>query len=201
MRRRRLNFLLLIYCPHIYGKGILAIKKVSYQVALGGIIAALCVVLMFLTGVFPFATYALPALAGMLLILPVIELGAKWAWLTYAAVALLSLLITPDREAALFFILFFGYYPIIKAKLETIKLRLLEWVVKLIIYNVGVVGAFLLAINIFGMNQVMDELGKYGIPLFMVVANITFVVYDIALTRLISQYLAQIRPRLFKRMK
>ena len=41
--------------------------KKSTQVALGGLAAALCTLLMFLTGMIPFATYALPAAAGIVL--------------------------------------------------------------------------------------------------------------------------------------
>ena len=39
----------------------------SKQIAAGGIASSLCLLLMFLTGVFPFATSALPAMAGTLL--------------------------------------------------------------------------------------------------------------------------------------
>ena len=49
----------------------------SGKVALGGMVTALCVVLMFLTGVIPIATYALPAVSGVLLVVIVIEMGAK----------------------------------------------------------------------------------------------------------------------------
>ena len=79
----------------------------SGKIALGGLLTALGVVLMFLTGLIPIGTYALPAIAGVLLIVAVIEIGAKWAWMIYAAVAVLSLLFAADKEAALLFVLFF----------------------------------------------------------------------------------------------
>lgn len=74
---------------------------------------------MFLTGLIPIGTYALPAIAGVLLIVAVIEIGAKWAWMIYAAVAVLSLLFAADKEAALLFVLFFGYYPVLKSFFRT----------------------------------------------------------------------------------
>ena len=77
----------------------------SGKIALGGLLTALGVVLMFLTGLIPIGTYALPAIAGVLLIVAVIEIGAKWAWMIYAAVAVLSLLFAADKEAALLFVL------------------------------------------------------------------------------------------------
>ena len=56
-------------------------------------------------GLFPTMTYALPAISGVLLIAAVIELGKRWAFFCYAAVALLSLLLGTDKEAALLFLL------------------------------------------------------------------------------------------------
>ena len=43
----------------------------SGKIALGGLLTALGVVLMFLTGLIPIGTYALPAIAGVLLIVAV----------------------------------------------------------------------------------------------------------------------------------
>ena len=108
----------------------------SGKIALGGLLTALGVVLMFLTGLIPIGTYALPAIAGVLLIVAVIEIGAKWAWMIYAAVAVLSLLFAADKEAALLFVLFFGYYPVLKSFLERISNKVLSWISKFAVFNV-----------------------------------------------------------------
>lgn len=73
----------------------------SKQIAAGGIASSLCLLTMFLTGVFPFATYALPAIAGTLLVVVVLELNRATAVMVYVSVSLLSLFIAPDKEAAL----------------------------------------------------------------------------------------------------
>ncbi len=86
-------------------------QRISYRVALGGIITALCLLLMFLTGVMPLLYLALPMVAGALLLIIVSEIGTGWAVLTYAAVSLLSIFVTFDKEAALIFILFFWTLP------------------------------------------------------------------------------------------
>ncbi|MFQ9846006.1 MAG: hypothetical protein ACLRXC_03500 [[Clostridium] leptum] len=119
----------------------------SGKIALGGLLTALGVVLMFLTGLIPIGTYALPAIAGVLLIVAVIEIGAKWAWMIYAAVAVLSLLFAADKEAALLFVLFFGYYPVLKSFLERISNKVLSWISKFAVFNVAVVACFFLAVN------------------------------------------------------
>lgn len=51
----------------------------SSKTALGGIVAALSVTMMFLTAVIPTLTYALPAAAGILLMIVVIEIDKRWA--------------------------------------------------------------------------------------------------------------------------
>ena len=119
-------------------------NKSASSVAFGGIISALAVLMMFFTGIFPFATYALPALSGLLLVVIVIDHGMKWAWCVYVAISALVVLITPDREAAAMFVLFFGYYPILKSVLERIKLRVTEYIIKIVIFNVAMVVAYLL---------------------------------------------------------
>lgn len=177
--------------------------KSSFRIAYGGIVVGLSLVCMFFTGIFPFAEYALPALAGILLTVLVIEFGMKTALVAYLAVSLLSLVVTPNKEAALLFIFFLGYYPIIKAKLEKIKPFLIEWLVKLVTFNIAVTIAYFLIINVFGMSQVMEdfEFMKMGIWVLLGAGNIVFVVYDIAITNLIDMYNTHIKPKYLNKIK
>lgn len=62
----------------------------------------------------------MPCPCRILLIAVVIELGAKWAWAVFAAISILSLFFAGDKEAALYFVMFFGFYPILKARIETL---------------------------------------------------------------------------------
>ncbi len=173
----------------------------SGKIALGGLISALCLVCMFLTGLIPFATIALPAIAGVLLIVVVIELGKRWALLVYAAVSLLSILLTADMEAKLLFILFFGYYPILKAVVEKMSNRLLQWTCKLAVFNAAAIGAYLLAVFVFSL-PVQLELFGVSIPLVLLLAgNVVFVIYDYAVTALTSVYVLQFQSKIHKRLK
>ena len=69
------------------------------KLAFCGVMAALSTVLLFLTGVAPVATLALPAIAGCLLIPVVVEAGLPWAFGVYGVCSVLSFLLAPDREA------------------------------------------------------------------------------------------------------
>lgn len=174
----------------------------SGKIALGGLLTALGVVLMFLTGLIPIGTYALPAIAGVLLIVAVIEIGAKWAWMIYAAVAVLSLLFAADKEAALLFVLFFGYYPVLKSFLERISNKVLSWISKFAVFNVAVVACFFLAVNFLQLPE--DSFTVFGIYLpwvFLILGNVVFLIYDIALSGLVATYVEKLHHRVTKTLK
>lgn len=173
--------------------------KQSSKIALGGIIAALSVVLMFLTGLIPFLTYALPAVAGVLLTLTVIEINKKWSFFIFAAISILSLLVVPDKEAAMMYVGFFGYYPIIKSVLECKLPKALEWVLKLVIFNAAVILSYCIIIYVFGIPlDELQEYGKYSLLILLGGANIVFLLYDYCLTKMIDLYLSKWQSRFRK---
>ena len=75
--------------------------KTSVKVSMGGVVAALSLVLMLLTSVIPFGTYAFPCFAGILLVLLVFNLGYGYAFTVYLITAVLSFVLVTDKEAAL----------------------------------------------------------------------------------------------------
>lgn len=160
----------------------------SSKTAVCAMVAALSVVVMMLT-VIPVLTYTAPAFAGLLLIIIVIEIDKKWAVGVYAAVSALGLLIATDKEAAVMYLVFFGYYPIIKAILESKLPRWAEIVIKFLLFNVAMVGCYFILIKVFGMPMDdMNELGKYGPLILLAMGNVVFLLYDFALTKLVIVY-------------
>lgn len=169
---------------------------------MGGIASALCLLLMLLT-IIPIATYTMPALAGMVLIVVVIENGYSTAWMVYAAVAFLSLFICPDKEAAMLFVGFFGYYPVLKGKLEKIRVRTVEYVIKFVVFNVAMIANYLIIIYLFGIQGVLEEvgpLGQYSVLLLLALGNVVFFIYDVALSRIITAYREVLRKKIFRRV-
>ena len=160
----------------------------SSKTAVCAMVAALSVVVMMLT-VIPVLTYTAPAFAGLLLIIIVIEIDKKWAVGVYAAVSALGLLIATDKEAAVMYLVFFGYYPIIKAILESKLPRWAEIVIKFLLFNAAMVGCYFILIKVFGMSMDdMNELGKYGPLILLAMGNVVFLLYDFALTKLVIVY-------------
>lgn len=173
--------------------------KNSKKIAFGGMIGALSLVFMLLSAIFPFAEYTCPALAGITLVTLVIDFNKTTAFIAYLAVAVLSLLIVPNKEAAVLYVSFLGYYPILKSLLEHFHSRVIEWICKIGIFNVTIVLAYFVIIRVFGMEQILEDmqsLSQYGTYILLALGNVTFVIYDLALTGLIATYVNKIRPRL-----
>jgi len=168
----------------------------TYAVALGGVIAALSAALMLFSAVFPLAEFVLPASAGILLIAAVYEVGEGWALLIYAAVGLLSFLLPSNKDSAVYYILFLGFYPVLKSYLERIKNIILKWAVKLIIFNASSAASVFVLVKLLGIT---DDMFKYGYLFAALLLNLTFVVYDLAVSRLIVLYNFRLRKFIRRR--
>ena len=170
-------------------------RNKTKRIAACALLSALSVILM-MTAYFPYFTYCSPLAAGAILIMIVIEFGRKWAVGAYIVVSLISLLFG-EKEAASMFLLFFGYYPILKAQLECIRSRVVEYFLKYIVFNIGIVSAIALSVFVF---QIPFSDGQSNIWIFglilLLAGNVVFLVYDIALSRVISYYLIKIQPKI-----
>lgn len=167
-------------------------KKNTMKLALCGVMTALSLVLMLFEGLFPIASIAIPALAGCLLIPITAHAGLGWAFGTYGAAGLLCLLLAPDREAALIYLLFFGYYPAFFAVVSRIRSPALRWAGKLAHFNAAAIGEALLVMFVLGVSPEeftsIPIIGAYGPVVLLILANLVFVVYDRALGQVISLY-------------
>lgn len=175
--------------------------KASMRVALCGMVAAVSVALMFLTGLVPAATLALPALTGCILICPTAQLGVRWGFGVYAVCAVLSFLLAPDREAAIYYILFFGYYPVLTAVLGRIKNRVLRWAVKLAIFNGALALAVCILVAILGPLEDIPFLGRYTKVVLWALAIIMFLLYDVTLDRLVDLYYRRLHDRIARALR
>lgn len=178
-------------------------RDISYRVALGGIVSALCLVTMFLAGIMPALYLVLPLIAGVLLMIIAEEVSKGWAALTYISVGILSLFITADKEAALIFIMMFGHYPILRFYLDRISLSLFRGIVKLAVFNACTLAYFYVTVYIFGLSEVledMDEFGRYGGAIMLAACNLIFILYDYNLRSFHKIYVKRIMPK-FRRMK
>lgn len=147
------------------------------NMALGGVLGALAVVIMCLGTLIPVGTYACPMVCAMVLQMVLKTCGSRIAWAWYGAVALLGLLLTPDKEAAAVFV-FLGYYPIVKPKLDRKKL---PWLWKGLLFNASVLALYWLLLRLFGMEQLVSEFRELGAAMtavLLILGNVTFFLLD-----------------------
>ena len=169
-------------------------RETSRRMALCGMLTALAAALLLLGGMLPLATYCAPILA-MAALLPVeSEYGWKMGLTAYAAVTLLGLLLAPDPELSLFFA-FFGYYPLVRPRLDRLK-GPLRWCAKLVFCNLSI--AVMYVCLLFFFRGSVEEVGAPALAaVLLVLANVTFFLLDVALRRFTVLYRTRIRKRLF----
>ena len=144
--------------------------------------AALAVVIMCMGGMIPVATYVCPMLCMLLLQVVLGSCGARTAWAWYGAVALLSLLLAPDKEAAAVFA-FLGYYPILRPKLEKTRLK---WLWKGLLFNAAILLMYWLLMHLLGMDALTEEFSEMGtvmLAALLLMGNLTFFLLDRILAR------------------
>lgn len=167
------------------------IRKSTKKLTLCAVCCALGVVIMSLGSLFEVLDLSSSALAAMLIVFIVIEIGGFWPWLVYAATGLLALML-PLKLAAVFYLVFVGYYPILKAKIERSGRRALGWAVKLALF-IAALAAGLLISKYFLM---IPDISPPWTAAVFIVGTAAFVLFDIALTKLIILYLRVWRRRL-----
>ncbi len=177
-------------------------NRPSFRVSFCGILAALMVALMLFGTMIPTATYICPALAGILIIPVVWEFGFRTGGVLYVAVALLSLFLAPDKEAGLFFVFLFGWYPLLRPKLQHIRRKLPRVLLKLLLFNLSLAVIFALLLFVFVMPDLQTEAQNWtGLLLagMLLLGNVTFLLYDVLLARVSDLYVCRLRPKLFPR--
>ena len=132
------------------------------------------------------------AFASFFVYFAYIEMRSWYPWMIWAATSILTAILMPgDGVALLTYILFGGVYPIFKALFEKLH-PVLSWIVKLSYFNTVlslIIGGSLL---IFHVDP--DEIGFTGVAYLL--GNLVFVLYDIAMSKLILLYLVKLRNRL-----
>jgi len=147
------------------------------SIALGGVLAAVAVVIMAMGTLIPVATFVCPVLCMMILRIVVRICGSRIGWAWYGAVSLLCLMMAPDKEAAAVFV-FIGYYPIVKPRLDGMRI---PWLWKTLLFNGAMGVMYYLLIHLMGMEEIAAEYAEMGSVLtivMLVLGNVTFFLLD-----------------------
>ena len=170
--------------------------KKTKKLTLTALLAALAVVVLLLGSFIEVVDLSAAALASFLVVFAFLELGCGYAVLLWAVATLLSLLLFPGG-ASLFFGAI-GLYPLLKSVLEKLP-PVIEWCLKVLCCAV-----ILTAYIVLGKFVLMlpDEvLNGWLMWVFIALASAVFILYDLALSRLITYYSLRIRPRIARFLK
>lgn len=174
--------------------------KQTAKITFCGIITALSVVFMLLS-YFPYLTYAVPAVTGLLMMIIVIEINTRWAFAAYAAASVL-VFIFAEPESKLMYICLFGYYPILKALIERLHKPAAEWLLKLLVFNAAVLLVYFVFARLFGISlDDFNTFGRYGVYAFLAAGDAVFVLYDIAVSRMAMFYMNTLHMRIARIFK
>lgn len=182
----------------VEGSGMRRTSK-SSRIALSGVIGAFALSMMLLGSVIPCATFCAPAISGLLLVPVALECGLKTAWLLFAAVAILALILVPEKEMALAFVFILGHYPLVKVRLDRLHFAPVRWAVKLGVFNLSILVMYTLVLTVFPMPELAAEyreMGQAMMAVLLVTANVAFAAYDQSIVNLTRWYVIRIRPKL-----
>ena len=169
-------------------------KSQTRSVTLSAALIALTIVFLYLAVILPSGRMAFVAVSSLFVIAGVIELGLGPAVLVFISSSILGALILPDKTAIIVYALFFGYYPIIKSLAEKQRSKVLQWVIKLAVFNAAFTVVWFLFKTILFDSKYLET----RLVLVYPAINLVFIIFDIGLTRLISYYIVRIAKVLRK---
>lgn len=164
------------------------------KITLSAVFTALTVVFLYFANIIPTARLAFAAVSSLFAVATVIEAGLLSAVFVFIGSSIIGALLLPEKTAVLIFVLFFGYYPVIKSIAEKLRTSVLKWLVKLLVFEAAFsVIWFLFKSLIFDAAYL-----ETNIILVYLAGSIAFVLFDIGLTRLISFYIVRISKNMRK---
>ena len=163
------------------------------RTALGGVLAAGSLAVLWLACVTPTGRLGVAAAAGQFPIGAVLLAGRGAGFLCWAAASVLGLLILPDKGVALMYLCFMGLYPVVKSRLEQCASRPLEWVGKLACFNAALTLLWVAFRGLF--LPALPEWLAGKVWLLYGAGNLVFLLYDWGLSRLIGMMTARLKLR------
>lgn len=170
-------------------------------IAFSGILTACAVVAMLLGSYFTVAAYALTAAASFLVYVIRVECDLRHGIAAYVCICILGILFVPYKEIVWLFLLLAGYYPLLKNKLDSIRMPVLRVAAKLLLCNGTMVFLFYSTAKLIYTGQMLPEYSRYAKLLaagFIILGNGAFLCFDFALGRILRFYRAFLSPKLRK---
>jgi len=168
------------------------LNKKTRIITLSALFSALCLITLYIASIWPTGLYGLVAFASLFVAAAVIETGAKQGVYVFIVCSVLGFLLLPDKSAAILYILFFGYYPVVKNLIERIKSKAVQWIFKLMVFNAAltVIWVFLKEL-LMGFSERLS-----GVWIIYVLGNVVFVLFDYGYSNVLLLYVNMVSRRI-----
>ena len=170
------------------------LKKTIRRMAYSAILAAIITVIVIAGGFFDIIDLACASLAALILQVVYTEMGGKSAVMIYAVSAALSFILMPLRSATLYFVTFFGYYPILRGVLlRKMKSKKVINFLLCLLFNAVMIVLYAAFRTVFGI----ENEPVYVYVLLIISANIFFACFEMLMGKIMILYNYKIK-KLFK---
>ena len=159
------------------------------RVALSAVLAACSLFFLYLASYLPSGKMGMAAAAGLFPAAAVVSCGFGAGFLCYAGTAILGMLLVSDKAVALLYLLFFGFYPMLKGFIERMNRLVPELILKLLIFNVYAVVLFRAFGNLFAAMVPGKDLPS---AVLILLGNVVFLLYDYGFSKVITFYLLRV---------
>ena len=166
-------------------------RKRTRLLSLAAMMSALGVLMLYFGALFEVLDISMALLASFGSIILALEVGGFYPWAVYGATSVLSILLLPSKFPVLFYVLLLGFYPMVREKVQKLRILPVRLLIKLVIFQISL---FLMAwlFRVFGI-EIQEEI---SLTVFWLLANGVFLFYDYALGVMIISYWRVWRRRL-----
>lgn len=163
-------------------------NKKTRVLTLSALFSALSLISLYIASVWPTGQLGLAAFASLFVMAAVIESGLLSGVYVYVISSALAVLLLPTKTAPLLYVLFFGFYPMLKYLIERLKKKPLQWVIKLLVFNVSLcVIYFILKVLVFDFADT-----PLGAAVLVIGSNVIFALFDYGFSKVIGFYMERI---------
>ena len=165
------------------------------RITFSAVSLTLTVICLYGASALPTGRVAALAIASLFCGICVSQYGVRYGVALYVGASLLSLLLVPKRMLVAIYILFAGYYPIVKLYIESLDKLWAEWVIKILYFNVVLIVLYMVFKAFFlpHLSSTIVMLALQYMGLIIVALEILFVLYDWMLSYMIGYYNQMVR--------
>lgn len=155
------------------------------DLALGGILTSLTVIVLFINILIPINTFAILTISSCFVPIAIIRSNVQVGIFVYIASSIIGFFLVP-LDIMIPFILYFGIYGLVKFYIEKLRNMPLEILLKLSFSNIMLILGYILFTKFIAPINL-----NIPIWILIILAQIAFLIFDYALTLIITFYISK----------